>query len=266
MPTTGGAPRRRGHERAGADRLAGSRPGAGGRPGVRRPQPHRPRQARRLPRGSVARCRRGRLRSRGRGRCPVCDEIWRGGAPRGGLADRGHPAPEVFGELALLTDEPRSASVVALTPLRLWVCAALPLPPAPARRARAGVPSQRGHRAAARPRAAAPSASSGELDGWVAHSGRRAVPGGPAWSRVRVRGPEQRWRGAGRDRERWRGGSLVARRGPGRRRGTGRRPAAIRGAILRRLRAERRERPLAARSLRAASSRRARRPRPRWSG
>jgi anion transporter len=29
--------------------------------------------------------------------------------------------PEVFGELALLTDEPRSASIVALTPLSLWV-------------------------------------------------------------------------------------------------------------------------------------------------
>jgi CRP-like cAMP-binding protein len=29
--------------------------------------------------------------------------------------------PELFGELALLTDEPRSASVVALTPLQLWV-------------------------------------------------------------------------------------------------------------------------------------------------
>jgi CRP-like cAMP-binding protein/di/tricarboxylate transporter len=31
-----------------------------------------------------------------------------------------HP-PEVFGELALFTDEPRSASVVALTPLHVWV-------------------------------------------------------------------------------------------------------------------------------------------------
>jgi DASS family divalent anion:Na+ symporter len=29
--------------------------------------------------------------------------------------------PELFGELALLTDEPRSASVVAVTPLQLWV-------------------------------------------------------------------------------------------------------------------------------------------------
>jgi CRP-like cAMP-binding protein len=29
--------------------------------------------------------------------------------------------PAIFGELALLTDEPRSASIIAVTPIRLWV-------------------------------------------------------------------------------------------------------------------------------------------------
>jgi CRP-like cAMP-binding protein/di/tricarboxylate transporter len=47
---------------------------------------------------------------------------------RSGIADRRVAGssigtiepPDVFGELALLTDEPRSASIVALTPLRVW--------------------------------------------------------------------------------------------------------------------------------------------------
>src|SRR5215208_4033724 len=43
-------------------------------------------------------------------------ERWVAGSAIGTLVP-----PDIFGELALLTDEPRSASVVARTPLLVWV-------------------------------------------------------------------------------------------------------------------------------------------------
>jgi anion transporter len=170
--------------------------------------------------------------------------------------------PEIFGELALLTDEPRSASVVALTPLRLWV-----LPRARFHQLLRGEPELVFHLSAAigqqlaRARRALGELQ-GELDGWVAHlvgalspEDRALVeacalferPPMAALARVLGGDPAEV---AGRLADVARRSPLVQ---PGER-GLVVVPAAIRGAILRRLRAERRERPLAARFLAAAQA------------
>jgi CRP-like cAMP-binding protein/di/tricarboxylate transporter len=167
--------------------------------------------------------------------------------------------PEIFGELALLTDEPRSASVIALTPLRLWV-----LPRARFRQLLRGEPELMFHLSAAigqqlaRARLALGELQ-GELDTWVATligalspEDRELVEASALFERPAVAALARLMRADAAHVT----GRLVdlARRSPLIQQGdpTIVVPAAIRASILRRLRAERRDRPLSARLLAVA--------------
>jgi anion transporter len=167
--------------------------------------------------------------------------------------------PQIFGELALLTDEPRSASVIALTPLRLWV-----LPRPRFHQLLRAEPELMFHLSAAigqelaRARRALGELQ-GELDTWVANlvgalspEDRELVEASALFERPAV-AALARLMSADTAQVRERLVDL-ARRSPLIQQDDRYLviPPAIRGAILRRLRAERRERPLAARLLAAA--------------
>lgn len=167
--------------------------------------------------------------------------------------------PGIFGELALLTDEPRSASVLALTPLRLWV-----LPRARFHQLLRAEPDLLFRLSAAIGQQLAEARRAlgelqGELDTWVADLVGSLSPDDrelvetsalfeeisvPVLAQLSAADPE---RVSGRLAELARHSPLIHLGGEG-----FAVPAAIRGALLRRLQGEHRDRPLAARLLAAA--------------